>query len=154
MGFDRSSFNLLSKVTEAINIIKNTPTLTVQEFSDRMMYVQPYGYLPATPFHVFSFLTAAYMAKLTSWKNVLIDWYYDFQRVPANTSVSLPNNNGTIFVPNLDNMFLHHFNKTEENFLKDVYTKVKSNVITVNYLSNVLPNGSDYNIPNLIKYTS
>jgi hypothetical protein len=149
--YDR--FNLLGDINSAFNLIKNTQTLTVQEFSDRMMYRSPYGYLPGTQYHVCSYLTAAYMAKLTSWKNILVDWYYDFQRVPENNIVPGPNNQGTILVPNLDNVFLHHFGKTEEDFLQDVFTKVRNNVITLNYLSNVLPGGANFGIPNLVPFT-
>ncbi len=148
-------FNLLGNINSAFNLIKNTQTLTAQEFSDRMMYTSPYGYLPdpRSQYYACQFLTAAYMAKLTSWKNILVDWYYDFQRVPENNIVSGPNNQGTILVPNLDNVFLHHFDKTEEDFLKDVFTKVRNNVITLNYLSNVLPGGADFGIPNLVPFT-
>jgi hypothetical protein len=144
-------FDLQNKVIEAFDLIRNTQTLTAQELSDRMMYEKPYGYLPGTKYNVCSFLTAAYMAKLTSWKNILVDWYYDFQRVPSDNVVRRWW--GTLLVPNLDNVFLHHFDKTEEDFLQDVFTKVRSNVITLNYLSSVLPGGADYNIPGLVPFT-
>jgi hypothetical protein len=99
------------------------------------------------------YLTSAYMAKLTSWKNVLVDWYYDFQRVKSDTPAYNFKTGEIVLVPNVDNVFLHHFDKTEEDFLKDVFTKVRNNVITLNYLSNVLPGGADYNIPNLVPFT-
>jgi hypothetical protein len=117
-----------------------------------MMYVQPYGFLTK---HHWSFLAAAYMAKLTSWKYVLVDFYYDFQRVPSNTRATASNNiNDIYYVPDLDKLFLHNFGKTEENFLKDLYTLIKTDTtIDITYFlpnqgatlittANVLPAGS------------
>ena len=150
MGFNFSGFDIQSKINDAINKIKNNQSLTATEFSDRMMYINPYGYLPNTPNHAWSFLVAAYMAKLKTWKYVLVDFYYDFQRVPSDTPVT---RNGTItYVPDLDKLFLHNFNKTEEAFLQDIYAKVKTDEITIAYLSNVLPDGANFGIPELIKF--
>jgi hypothetical protein len=79
-----------------------------------------------------------------------VDFYYDFQRVPSNAEVY---SNGTyINVPDLDKLFLHNFGKTEETFLQDVYRDVKNDTINIQYLSNVLPLGSDFNISNLNKF--
>jgi hypothetical protein len=148
MGLQQQ-LELINEITTGINQFKNS-SMTETEFLNRMLYTVPYGYASAPSM---SYLTAAYMAKLTSWKNILVDWYYDFQRVPENNIVPMENNQGTILVPNLDNIFLHHFGKTEEDFLKDVFTKVRNNVITLNYLSNVLPGGADFGIPNLVPFT-
>jgi len=150
MGFNFSGFDMQSKINEAINKIKTSNSLTASEFSDRMMYVSPYGYLPGSENMVWSYLTATYMAKLTSWKYILVDFYYDFQRVPSNVQVY---SNGTyINVPDLDKLFLHNFGKTEETFLQHVYRDVKNDTINIQYLSNVLPLGSDFNIPNLNRF--
>jgi hypothetical protein len=148
MGLQQQ-LNLIDEITTGINQFKNS-SMTETEFLNRMLYTVPYGYASAPSM---SYLTAAYMAKLTSWKNILVDWYYDFQRVPENNIVPGPNNQGTFLVPNLDNVFLHHFGNTEEDFLKDVFTKVRNNVITLNYLSNVLPGGVNFGIPNLVPFT-
>jgi hypothetical protein len=150
MGFNFSGFDIQSKITDAINIIKNTQSLTATEFSDRMMYVNPYGYLPASENMVWSFLAAAYMAKLTSWKYVLVDFYYDFQRVPSNTQYLY--NQQIIYIPDLDKLFQHNFGKTEQVFLQDIFRDVRNGTITMNYLSNVLPNGSNFSIANLVKF--
>jgi hypothetical protein len=150
MGFNSNGFDIQSKINDAINKIKNNQSLTATEFSDRMMYVNPYGYLPASENMVWSFLVAAYMAKLKTWKYVLVDFYYDFQRVPSNTEV---NHNGTlIYVPDLDKLFLHNFGKTEQVFLQDIYAKVKNSEITIEFLNNVLPGGADFGIPGLVKF--
>jgi len=152
MGFNSSGFDIQSKINDAINKIKNNQSLTATEFSDRMMYVNPYGYLPGTENMVWSFLTAAYMAKLKTWKYVLVDFYYDFQRVPSNTEV---NHNGTLtYVPDLDKLFLHNFGKTEEAFLQDIYAKVKNSEITIDFFNNVLPGGTDFGIPGLVKFNN
>ena len=152
MGFNSSGFDIQSKINDAINKIKNNQSLTATEFSDRMMYVNPYGYLPGTENMVWSFLTAAYMAKLKTWKYVLVDFYYDFQRVPSNTEV---NHNGTLtYVPDLDKLFLHNFGKTEEAFLQDIYAKVKNSEITIDFFNNVLPGGIDFGIPGLVKFNN
>ena len=150
MGFTVTGFDIRSKITDAINKIKNNQSLTATEFSDRMMYVNPYGYLPASQNMVWSFLAAAYMAKLKSWKYVLVNFYYDFQRVPSNTQVNY--NEIIRYVPELDKLFLHNFNKTEQEFLQHIYTQVKNDIITVDYLSDVLPDGDNFNIPGLIKF--
>jgi len=150
MGFNSSGFYIQSKITDAINKIKNNQSLTATEFSDRMMYEKPYEYLPESENMVWSFLVAAYMAKLKTWKYVLVDFYYDFQRVPSDTPVT---RNGTItYVPDLDKLFLHNFNKTEEAFLQDIYAKVKNSEITLQSLRDVLPDGANFNIPELIKF--
>jgi len=150
MGFNFSSLDIQSKITDAINKIKNNQSLTATEFSDRMMYVNPYGYLPASENMVWSFLVAAYMAKLTSWKYVLVDFYYDFQRVPSNTQYLY--NQQIIYIPDLDKLFQHNFGKTEQVFLQDIFRDVRNGTITMNYLSNVLPNGSNFSIANLVKF--
>ena len=150
MGFDFDGANIQSKITDAINKIKNNQSLTATEFSDRMMYQNPYGYFPASEYMVWSFLTAAYMAKLTSWKYVLVDFYYDFQRVPSNTQYLY--NQQIIYIPDLDKLFQHNFGKTEQVFLQDIFRNVRNGTITMDYLSNVLPNGSNFSIPNLVKF--
>ena len=164
MGFSFEGFNVEGKIIQSITEIRNNTPTTSQEFADRMMYVQPYGYLTR---HHWSFLAAAYMAKLTSWKYVLVDFYYDFQRVPSNSRVtgSNINNNNIYYVPDLDKLFLHNFGKTEENFLKDLYTLIKTNpTIDINYFlpnqgatllttANVLPAGtSRYNVEGFGNY--
>ena len=164
MGFSFEGFNVEGKIIQSITEIRNNTPTTSQEFADRMMYVQPYGYLTK---HHWSFLAAAYMAKLTSWKYVLVDFYYDFQRVPSNSRVtgSNNNNNNIYYVPDLDKLFLHNFDKTEENFLKDLYTLIKTNpTIDINYFlpnqgatllttANVLPAGtSRYNVEGFGNY--
>ena len=153
MGFNSNvsnGFNIQSKITDAINKIKNNQSLTATEFSDRMMYENPYGYFPASENMVWSFLAAAYMAKLTSWKYVLVDFYYDFQRVPSNTQYLY--NQQIIYVPDLDKLFQHNFGKTEQVFLQDIFRDVRNGTITMDYLSSVLPNGSNFSIPNLVKF--
>ena len=150
MGFNFNGLNIESKITNALNIIKNNQSLTATEFSDRMMYENPYGYFPASENMVWSFLAAAYMAKLTSWKYVLVDFYYDFQRVPSNTQYLY--NQRIIYVPDLDKLFQHNFGKTEQVFLQDIFRDVRNGTITMDYLSNVLPNGSNFSIPNLVKF--
>ena len=152
MGFRNSNFYMQDNIRNAIYKITNTPSLTATEFSDRMMYVNPYGYLPASENMVWSFLVAAYMAKLTSWKYVLVDFYYDFQRVPSNTQHL--NNGEIIYLPDLDKLFLHNFDKTEQVFLQDIFREVKNGTITMAYLSNVLPDGSNFSIPNLVKFNT
>ena len=153
MGFNFNGFNIESKVNDAINKIKNTGTLTAIEFSDRMMYRTAYGYLPGSENMVWSYLVAAYMAKLTSWKYVLVDFYYDFQRVPSNTPYILNNNHDQIInIPDLDKLFLHNFDKNEKDFLQHIFREVRSGTITMDYLSNVLPNGSNFSIANLVKF--
>lgn len=163
LGFSFEGFNVEGQIVQSITEIKNNNPTTSQEFADRMMYVQPYGYLTK---HYWSFLAAAYMAKLTSWKYILVDFYYDFQRVPSNTRATASNNNNDIYyVPDLDKLFLHNFGKTEENFLKDLYTLIKNNTnIDINYFlpnqgatllttANVLPAGtSRYNIEGFGNY--
>ena len=163
IGFSFSGFNLENRIIQSISEIRNNVPTTSQEFADRMMYVQPYGYLTK---HHWSFLAAAYMAKLTSWKYVLVDFYYDFQRVPSNTRVTGSNNiNDIYYVPDLDKLFLHNFGKTEENFLKDLYTLIKTDTtIDITYFlpnqgatllttANVLPSGtSRYNIEGFQNY--
>ena len=152
IGFSFEGINIENKIIQSITEIRNNDPTTSQEFADRMMYVQPYGYLTK---HHWSFLAAAYMAKLTSWKYVLVDFYYDFQRVPSNTRATASNNiNDIYYVPDLDKLFLHNFGKTEENFLKDLYTLIKTNTtIDITYFlpnqgrslittANVLPAGS------------
>ena len=140
-------WNFTDKITEAINEIKNVSETL---FIDTMFYISRRGRLTKIDW---GYLTAAYMAKLTSWKNILVDWYYDFQRIPSDTQAYNSIKNETITVPNTDNLFLHHFGKTEEDLLKDAYQKVINNVITLDYLSNVLPNGADYGIPGLVPFT-
>ena len=164
MGFSFEGLNIEGEIVQSITEIRNNTPTTSQEFADRMMYVQPYGYLTK---HHWSFLAAAYMAKLTSWKYILVDFYYDFQRVPSNSRVtgSNINNNNIYYVPDLDKLFLHNFGKTEENFLKDLYTLIKTNpTIDINYFlpnqgatllttANVLPaSTSRYNVEGFQNY--
>jgi len=150
MGFNFGGLNIQSKINDAINKINNNQSLTATEFSDRMMYENPYGYFPASENMVWSFLVAAYMAKLTSWKYVLVDFYYDFQRVPSNTQIE--HNQQIMYLPDLDKLFQHNFDKTEQVFLQDIFRDVRNGSITMEYLSNVLPNGNDFNIPNLVSF--
>ncbi len=127
----------LDAVRQSIDEIKSDNSLTAEEFANRMVYVEPYGYL--TKFH-WGFLAAAYMAKLTSWKYVLLDFYFDFQRVPSNSEAFrdfLPNE--VVYVPDLDKLFLHNFDMTEEDFLKDLFNLVKSGAIT---FEDIFPDGS------------
>jgi hypothetical protein len=145
--FTGQNFNIQTEIIQAINDIKTQTQITANEFSDRLMYVRQYGYVSK---RYWGYLVAAYMAKLKTWKYVLVDFYYDFQRVPSNTSVT---RNGTItYVPDLDKLFLHNFDKTEEAFLQDIYAKVKNNTITIDYLSDVLPGGSNFGIQGLDKF--
>lgn len=124
MGYSYSY--TLNAVRESINQIKNDNSLTAEEFADRMMYVEPYGYL--TRFN-WGFLAAAYMAKLTSWKYVLIDFYFDFQRVPSNSQAYRDGSSNLEYVPSLDKLFLHNFGKTEADFLKELFALVQSGEI-------------------------
>ena len=163
IGFSPDGFDIKGQIVLSISNIRNNNPTTSQEFADRMMYVQPYGYLTK---HYWSFLAAAYMAKLTSWKYVLVDFYYDFQRIPSNTQTTDKDYiNEIYYVPDLDKLFLHNFGKTEENFLKDLYTLIKTDTtIDINYFlpnegvnlittANVLPSGSSpYNIEGFQNY--
>jgi hypothetical protein len=145
LGFD--NFNIQTEIIQAIDDIKTQTQITANEFSDRLMYVRQYGYVSKRNW---GYLVAAYMAKLKTWKYVLVDFYYDFQRVPSNTPVT---RNGTLtYVPELDKLFLHNFNKTEQAFLQDIYAKVKNNTITIDYLSDVLPGGTNFGIQGLDKF--
>jgi hypothetical protein len=152
IGFSDDGFDIKGQIVLSISNIRNNDPTTSQEFADRMIYSKPYGYLTR---HYWSFLAAAYMAKLTSWKYVLVDFYYDFQRVPSNTlATAIDDINDIYYVPDLDKLFLHNFGKTEENFLKDLYTLIKTDTtIDINYFlpneganlittANVLPAGS------------
>jgi hypothetical protein len=149
MGLGLDGFNLISEITTAIDNIK-IPSQTETDFLNRMMYMTKAGRNTKPEW---GHLMTVYMAKLTSWKNVLVDWYYDFQRVKSDTPAYNARTGETELIPNTDNVFLHHYGKTEENLLKDVFTKVRNNVITLNYLSNVLPGGADFGIPNLVPFT-
>lgn len=145
LGFNY--FNIQNEIAQAIDDIKTQTQITANEFSDRLMYVRHYGYVSK---RYWGYLVAAYMAKLKTWKYVLVDFYYDFQRVPSNTPVT---RNGTLtYVPDLDKLFLHNFGKTEEAFLQDIYAKVKNNTITIDYLRDVLPGGTNFGIQGLDKF--
>lgn len=147
MGLGFNYFNIQNEIAQAIDDIKTQSQLTVNEFSDRLMYSRQYGYVSKRNW---GYLVAAYMAKLTSWKYVLVDFYYDFQRVPSITQIT---RDGRIsYVPDLDKLFLHNFNKTEVDFLQDIYAKVKNDTITIDYLRNVLPKGVNSKIPDLKKF--
>lgn len=150
MGFYLNGFDIQNEIRIAINKINNDQSLTATEFSDHMMYVNPYGHIAGSENMVWSFLAAAYMAKLTSWKYVLVDFYYDFQRVPSNTQIE--DNQEIRYLPDLDKLFQHNFGKTEQVFLQDIFRDVRNGSITMEYLSNVLPNGNDFNIPNLVSF--
>jgi hypothetical protein len=147
MGLGFSNFNIQNEITQAINDIKTQTQLTANEFSDRLMYARQYGYVSRPNW---GYLAATYMAKLTSWKYVLVDFYYDFQRVPSNTQYLY--NQQIIYIPDLDKLFQHNFGKTEQVFLQDIFRDVRNGTITMNYLSNVLPNGSNFSIANLVKF--
>ena len=54
----------------------------------------------------------------------------------------------------MDKLFLHNFDKTEQVFLQDIFREVKNGTITMAYLSNVLPDGSNFSIPNLVKFNT
>lgn len=90
------------------------------------------------------------MAKIKTWKYVLVDFYYDFQRVPSNTQYVF--NNQVINLPDLDKLFLHNFDKNEKEFLQHIFREVRRGIITMDYLSSVLPTGSNFSIPNLVKF--
>jgi len=152
MGFSFHNFDMLSKITDAINNIKTSNSLTATEFSDRMMYRHPYGYFPdpTNQYYMWAYLVATHMAKLKTWKYVLVDFYYDFQRVPSTISLNISGR--TMLAPDLDKLFLHNFNKTEEAFLQDIYAKVKNSKITLQSLRDMLPGGANFGIPELIKF--
>jgi hypothetical protein len=148
MGLGLDGFNLISEITTAIDNIK-IPSQTETDFLNRMLYITRAGRNTKMEW---GHLMTVYMAKLTSWKNVLVDWYYDFQRVKSDTPAYNARTGETELVPNTDNVFLHHYGKTEENLLKEVFTNVKNGVITLDYLSSVLPGGANYNIPDLVPF--
>ena len=150
MGFSSSGFNMLNEIENAINNIKTSNSLTASEFSTRMMYRHPYGYFPGSEYYMWAYLVATYMAQLKTWKYVLVDFYYDFQRIPSSIPINISRR--TMLAPDLDKLFLHNFEKTEEQFLQDIYTKVKNETITLVSLRNWLPNGPDFNISTLIKF--
>lgn len=118
--------NLEKSITDSLVDIRNGTIIGgAEEFAHRQVYADEtkyYGYL--TKFH-WGMLSLAYMAKLTSWKYVLFDWNYDFQRVRSDTSVT--RNGETVLVPNLDNLFYHNFGKSEIDFLKDLHNLVLNN---------------------------
>ena len=121
----------LNAVRQSITDITSDSSLSEDEFADRMMYTEPYGYL--TKFHWGS-LAAAYMAKLTSWKYVLSDFYFDFQRVASDAEALNEHQNTIDLVPELDRIFQHNFGKTEEGFLKDLFRIVRSGELTFEML--------------------
>ena len=81
------------------------------------------------------------MAKETSWKYILIDFYHDFQRVPSNSEAI--RGDQVEFVPDLDKLFLHNFGQTEADFLKDLHANIKSGELTA---EDIFPEGI---IPNI-----
>lgn len=140
-----------AEVSAAIAQIHSDSSITETEFAHRLAYVEPprgYGYL--TRFH-WAYLACVYFAKQTSWKYAFWDWYHDFQRVRAD-SRAYSRNGESHMVPGLDNVFLHIFNKTEVDFLKEVYNFVKSDSsITADYF---LPGGNLPVIPGLPQFSS
>jgi hypothetical protein len=74
------------------------------------------------------------MAKLTSWKYVLIDFYFDFQRVASDVEARNEHQNTIDLVPELDRIFQHNFGKTEEEFLKNLFRIVRSGELTFEML--------------------
>jgi hypothetical protein len=129
LGYHHS--HTLDAVRHSIIDITSDSSLSEDEFADRMMYTEPYGYL--TKFHWGS-LAAAYMAKLTSWKYVLIDFYFDFQRVASDAEAGKEHQNKIDLVPELDRIFQHNFGKTEEEFLKNLFRIVRSGELTFEML--------------------
>jgi hypothetical protein len=152
MGFSFNGFDMQSEIVNAINNIKTSNSLTASEFSNRMMYRDQYGYFPSATnrYYMWAYLVATYMAQLKTWKYVLVDFYYDFQRIPSNIPITISGR--TMLAPDLDKLFLHNFEKTEEAFLQDIYAKVKNNTITIDYLSDVLPGGSNFGIQGLDQF--
>jgi hypothetical protein len=125
MGDLVHEYSLETDIIESLTDIRNgTINGGAEEFANRQVYTDEtyYGYL--TRFH-WGMLSLAYMAKLTSWKYVLVDWNYDFQRVDSDTNST--KNGETFLVPDLDKLFYHNFGKSEIDFLKDLYELVSSN---------------------------
>lgn len=138
MGSNIHPQDYYASINNSINDIKTTENLTADEFARRMVYADdPMGYGYLTRFH-WGFLAAAYMAKLTSWKYVLVDFYYDFQRVKFDNEFTRENQNNIVLVPDLDDVFLHNFGLTEIDFLQNLYNLVKNEKITI---LDLLPNG-------------
>jgi hypothetical protein len=102
------------------------------------MYTEPYGYLTRFSWAI---LASAYMAKETSWKYILIDFYHDFQRVPSNSEAT--RGDQIEYVPDLDKLFLHNFGQSESDFLKDLHANIKSGELS---LKDIFPEGI---IPNI-----
>ena len=129
--------NIVNEVNDALNEIKTDDTITADEFADRLMYTEPYGYL--TRFS-WALLASAYMAKETSWKYILIDFYHDFQRVPSNSEAT--RGDQVEYVPDLDKLFLHNFSKTESDFLKDLHANINSGKLSSEdiFPEGILPN--------------
>jgi hypothetical protein len=137
MGYGNNVFN---EVHYALEEIKTNDSISADEFADRLMYTQPYGYL--TRFN-WAILASAYMAKETSWKYILIDFYFDFQRIPSNSEASRDGSTDIEYVPELDKLFLHNFGQTESDFLKGLYAKIKSSELSID---DIFPDGSMPNI--------
>jgi hypothetical protein len=139
------------RVEHAIeNILKDT-SLTEQEFSDTLMYRDTvYGYVMSKR-PDWTYLAAAVMASQKSWQYLLAGFFYkDFQRVPSDTEVDF--NGQPVLVPNADKVWLHNFDMTQEDFLKNIFTEVKARNITVESLAPWLPGGRYWHIPGLIPY--
>jgi hypothetical protein len=136
------------KVEHAIkNILENT-SLTAQEFAVRLMFKNTkYGYV-MNERPDWTFLAAAVMASKTSWQYLLAGFFYkDFQRVPSNQPVNF--RRATVYVPKSDNVWLHNFGMTQKDFLKNIFTEVKTGNITVESLEDFLPGGRYWHIPGL-----
>ena len=115
--------HLQADIRQSLRDIRNN--VSADEFAHRQVYtddVHYYGYL--SRFH-WGMLSLSYMAKLTSWKYVLVDWNYDFQRVRSDTPFT--RNGQTFLLPNLDDLFYHNFGKSEIEFLKDLRNLVVGN---------------------------
>ena len=80
------------------------------------------------------------MAKLTTWDYMIRHWYTDFQRVRTDTLAAKEDPTETVLVPNLDDLFMHLFGKTEMDFCRDLFTlvTVTDTSLDVNYF---LPSG-------------
>lgn len=132
--------NIVNEVHHALEEIKTNDAITADEFAERLMYTEPYGYL--TRFN-WAILASAYMAKETSWKYILIDVYFDFQRIPSNSEAKRDGSNNIEYVPELDKLFLHNFGQTESDFLKGLYAKIKSSELSTD---DIFPDGGMPNI--------
>jgi hypothetical protein len=121
-------------------------SLTAEKFSDIMMYKE----LDGQPFNAnpnWAYLVTAYLAQRTSWKTILVDFIYDSQRVKKSRLVFF--NEQSKKVPDLDNLWLHHFGKKQKDLLQDIFAKIINGEITMASLIDILPGGSKFVIDGL-----